>query len=59
MSTNNTSVLDTMRIRYMKGEPLMQPGDSFDFAEALEAMHIITEEAKSKNMSAPVPIAGR
>ena len=55
---NQLSVLDVMRIRYMKGEPLMQPGDSFDFNETLEAMAAVNREAQAKNLDAPVP-AGR
>lgn len=56
MSVQSTSLLDMMRIRYMKGEPLMQPGDSFDFAEALEAMQVVVEEARLKNLTAPIPM---
>lgn len=54
--SNQLSALDIMRIRYMKGEPLLQVGDSLDLAEALEAMDIVTKEAQAKNMAAPIPI---
>ena len=48
-----TNVLDTMRIRYMKGEGLLQNGDSFDFAEAIEAMDTVVKEAKERGLEAP------
>ena len=49
-------VVDLMRIRYMKGEPLLQSGDSFDFAEGIAAMDTVVEEAKAKNLVAPIAI---
>lgn len=50
------TILDTMRLRYMKGEPLLQAGDSFDFVEGLEAMRIVDEEAKARGLQSPVAI---
>jgi hypothetical protein len=49
-------VVDLMRIRYMKGEPLLQAGDSFDFVEGLTAMETVLNEAKAKGLPAPVAI---
>lgn len=51
---NQLSILDLMRIRYMKGEPLLQPGDSFDFMEGVEAMDIVNKEAKAKGFPSPI-----
>lgn len=48
------SILDLMRLRYMKGEPLLQPGDSFDFAEGLAAMETVNAEAKARGLASPV-----
>lgn len=52
----NLSALDTMRLRYMKGEPLLQAGDSFDFVEGLEAMRIVNEEARARGLGSPVAV---
>ena len=54
--SNQLSVLDLMRLRYMRGEPLFQAGDSFDFAEALEAMDVVNKEARARGLESPVAI---
>ena len=53
---NQLSILDLMRIRYMKGEPLMQAGDSFDFMEGIEAMNTVNQEAKAKGLPSPIAV---
>jgi hypothetical protein len=54
--SNQLSTLDLMRIRYMKGEPLLQAGDSFDFVEVLEAMETVNQEVRGKDLPSPVAI---
>lgn len=51
-----TPVVDVMRLRYMKGEPLLQVGDSFDFAESLAAMATVEREAKARGLASPIPV---
>lgn len=53
MSTQ-LSVVDLMRIRHMKGEPLLQQGDSFPLGEMLDAMKVVEDEAKARGLAAPV-----
>jgi hypothetical protein len=47
-------VVDLMRQRFMKGEPLLQAGDSFDFMEGLAAMETVANEAKALGLASPV-----
>ena len=54
MTTSALSVLDTMRLRYMRGEPLMQAGDSFDFTEGLAALDTVNKEAKARGLASPI-----
>jgi len=50
------NILHTMRARYLKGEPLMRPSDSFDFHETITAMTTLHDEFKEKNMTTPIPV---
>lgn len=50
------NVLDLMRVRYMKGEPLLQPGDDFDLWEAKYAMQTVADEAKARGLTAPIVV---
>jgi hypothetical protein len=50
------SVVDVMRIRHMKGQPLLQVGDSFNAEEVLEGLRIVNEEAKQRGLLPPVAV---
>ena len=56
MSAPATPVVDLMRLRFMRGEPLLQAGDSFDFTEGLAAMETVGAEAKARGLASPVAI---
>jgi hypothetical protein len=52
----NLPVVDLMRIRFMKGEPLLQAGDSFAVFELMSAMATVEAEAKARGLSVPIAI---
>lgn len=58
MSTpqNQMSAVDTLRIRYMKGEALLQAQDDFGFYEITEAMQTVSSEAKARALTPPIPV---
>lgn len=41
-----------MRLRALKGEPLLQGGDSFDYAASLETMAALQNEFGARNLRA-------
>lgn len=53
---NQLSVLDVMRLRYMRGEPLLQVNDSFNLDEMLEAMDTVNAEVKARGLNSPVAV---
>lgn len=53
---NQLSVLDVMRLRYMKGEPLLQVYDSFNMQEMIEAMDTINAEVKARGLNSPIAV---
>ena len=55
MSEPKVNPLDVIRARHLKGEPLLQFGDSFSFVELDAAMDTIIAEVKAAG--APMPIA--
>lgn len=45
-----------MRLRYMKGEPLLQVYDSFNMQEMIEAMDTINAEVKARGLNSPIAV---